>query len=139
MLTHAAAPNERFALTNQDTKMKVFAGIALFLFAALAASSDTEYIFGAVGAPACFSCLEEVVSAGPGSWKSQEFAEYLCIGRGARAISSCIITCSDSSGDELDIAYASTQSTMVVAQFFDYWYVFSFGVTGGLPANLSKC
>jgi hypothetical protein len=111
--------------------MKLLAAGALFLPATLAA---VDTLFNHITDPGCGPCLHQVVAEGPGSVRSKEFANYLCMGEGDSAVAVCITECGSrsSSVDPLDDAYTMAQVDLIMGAVFDCWYVFPPTVWGYL-------
>jgi hypothetical protein len=102
--------------------MKLIAVGALFLPFVLAYGG----LFDGVD-PLCAPCLNEVVADSPSNTQSKEFANYLCIGRGASAVALCISESEcgiSTSGDIIDQAEAQGRSAIITGIVFDYWYAY---------------
>ncbi|KAM5383033.1 hypothetical protein ACJA88_003566 [Fusarium oxysporum] len=96
--------------------MKFIAAGTFFLPLALASKG----IFDGVD-PLCAPCLNEAVADGPGNTQSKKFANYLCMGQGASAVSLCITECGTStSGDINDISAAEARVDLIMGIVFGY-------------------
>ncbi|RKL22835.1 hypothetical protein BFJ70_g13030 [Fusarium oxysporum] len=96
--------------------MKLIAVGTFFLPLALASKG----VFDGVD-PLCRPCLNEAIAGGPGNTQSKKFANYLCMGQGASAVSLCITDCGTStSGDINDIPAAGARVDLIMGIVFGY-------------------
>ncbi|EMT63013.1 hypothetical protein NOF04DRAFT_6326 [Fusarium oxysporum II5] len=96
--------------------MKFIAAGTFFLPLALASKG----VFDGVD-PLCRPCLNEAIADGPGNTQSKKFANYLCMGQGASAVSLCITECGTStSGDINDISAAEARVDLIMGIVFGY-------------------
>ncbi|SCO78267.1 uncharacterized protein FRV6_02480 [Fusarium oxysporum] len=96
--------------------MKLIAAGTFFLPLALASKG----IFDGVD-PLCAPCLNEAIADGPGNTQSKKFANYLCMGQGASAVSLCITECGTStSSDIIDTSAAEARADLIIGIMFDY-------------------
>ncbi|KAL5623701.1 hypothetical protein FOBRF1_002951 [Fusarium oxysporum] len=96
--------------------MKFIAAGTFFLPLALASKG----VFDGVD-PLCAPCLNEAIADGPSDTQSKKFANYLCMGQGASAVSLCITECGTStSGDVNDISAAAARVDLIMGIVFGY-------------------
>ncbi|KAF9767977.1 hypothetical protein IL306_014784 [Fusarium sp. DS 682] len=96
--------------------MKFIAAGTFFLPFALASKG----VFDGVD-PLCAHCVNEALADGPSNTQSKKFANYLCMGQGASAVSLCITECGTStSGDIIDTSAAEARIDLIMGIVFDY-------------------